>query len=69
MYTNDEDYDIMLSGATQDGWDARAQGVEFSECPYKRGTAEFHAWRSGWTEGDHSIWQGVLMEKRKASTE
>lgn len=64
-----EDWENDLDFIAQEGWNACVQGMDFIDNPYSRDTVEWEAWRKGWVEADYSVWQGVLMDKRKASTE
>ena len=52
-----------------EGFDARLNEQPLDANPYVRRSKEWEMWRLGWSRGDYTIWQGVLMDKRKASTE
>lgn len=54
--------------AAQEGAEAAAASLDISDCPYARDTLEWEAWRLAWAEAN-KFWHGVLMDKRKASTE
>ena len=59
-----------LAHVEAEGFDAFAQNSEpLIANPYTRGTEEFGAWRGGWADAERLCWRGILMEKRKASTE
>ena len=54
--------------AYNEGYHAGADATLDSN-PYSRGTFAWDAWRSGWADGNYAVWQSVIMDKRKASTE
>lgn len=55
--------------AANEGYAAKLDNLPLSACPYKRDTVLWRQWRDGWAFADYAVWQGVLMDKRKASTE
>lgn len=60
------------SAAYQAGYDACQNDIgqdTFNQNPYRRGSIEWNDFREGWAVANHHIWQAVLMNKRKASTE
>ena len=68
MSTNQEL--AILAEIEQEGYNGAIAGLDviFGN-PYKRGHKEFVAWRKGWADGNYVVWQSVIIDKRKASTE
>lgn len=52
-----------------EGYKSALAGEAFDANPYLLRSKEWEMWRLGWAHGDYVLWQGVLMDKRKASTE
>jgi hypothetical protein len=53
----------------REGFNDFKRGSDITANPYKRGTTEWTLYREGWADASYQTWQGVLMDKRKASTE
>ncbi len=68
MGKNDQENAIMAEIEVE-GYDDAIQGAGIDANPYLRGTKEFTVWRAGWAYGNHALWQGIQMDKRKSSTE
>jgi len=53
----------------REGFNDFKWGLDITANPYKRDTTKWSLYRDGWADASYQTWQGVLMDKRKASTE
>ena len=64
-----DDPDFEHEIAANEGYGARMDDLALDQCPYDRGSQLWRQWRDGWAFADNQLWQGVLMDKRKAASE